>query len=193
MTLQDFCQMKIDLETGLLDEAAYAPSPHCNHRPDETIDMIVVHGISLPPAQFGSKFIEDFFCGTLDHTTHPYFDSIKHLKVTSHLLIDRQGVITQFVPFHLRAWHAGISSFQGKNECNDFSIGIELEGTDDIPYEKIQYQRLAEVINALRTVYPAITRERIVGHSDIAPGRKTDPGEVFDWLSLDCLLTAESA
>jgi AmpD protein len=185
--------MKIDLKTGLLDEATYAPSPNCNTRPDDTIDMIVVHGISLPPAQFGSKDVENFFCGTLDFTAHPYFDTIKHLKVASHLLIDRQGVITQFVPFHHRAWHAGISSFQGRNECNDFSIGIELEGTDDIPYEKIQYQRLAEVIIALRSVYPAITRERIVGHSDIAPGRKTDPGDVFDWLSLDCLLTAESA
>ena len=170
-------------------KARYVLSPHCDDRPENTeIDMIVVHGISLPPVQFGHDYIEKFFTGKLDYSLHPYFETIKQLKVSSHLLIKRDGEIIQFVPFAKRAWHAGESFFQGRSRCNDFSIGIELEGTDELPYEKIQYEKLAEVIKTLQIAYPGITRERIVGHSDIAPGRKTDPGHSFDWHYLDCLL-----
>jgi AmpD protein len=180
--------MKVNLPNGLLTSARYIQSPHCDERPESVLDMVVVHGISLPPGQFGSDAIETFFCGTLDFTAHPYFATIATLKVSSHLLILRTGEILQFVPFAKRAWHAGQSSFQGRSRCNDFSIGIELEGTDELPYEKIQYEKLAQVIQVLMQTYPAITRERVVGHSDIAPGRKTDPGPVFDWNYLDCLL-----
>jgi len=181
--------MKIQLPEGLLSTARYVASPHQDARPENTtIDMIVVHGISLPPAQFGNDFIEQFFCGQLDYSAHPYFQTIRSLRVSSHLLVKRTGEIIQFVPFAERAWHAGQSSFQGRERCNDFSIGIELEGTDTLPYENIQYEKLAEIINTLQKTYPAITRDRIVGHSDIAPGRKTDPGLSFDWRRLDSLL-----
>jgi N-acetyl-anhydromuramoyl-L-alanine amidase len=183
--------MKINSK-HLLSAARYLPSSHYDERPQNTIiDMIVVHGISLPPGKFGGGFIEKFFCGELDFSLHPYFDTIKELQVSSHLLIDRQGLITQFIPFSKRARHAGQSYFQGRTQCNDFSIGIELEGMDDVPYEKAQYEQLARIISALMHFYPAITRERIVGHSDIAPGRKTDPGPCFDWGYLDNLLKYE--
>jgi len=185
--------VKIDVNDGLLDCAKYLPSDHCNERPDPNIDMVVIHGITLPPGEFGNGSVEKFFCGKLDHSAHPYFETLNDLTVSAHLFISREGKITQFVPFHKRAWHAGQSIFQGKINCNDFSIGIELEGTDEVPYEKIQYEQLAKVIRALQETYPAITRERIVGHSDIAPGRKTDPGPSFDWSFLDCLLAACSA
>ena len=155
--------------------------------------MIVIHGISLPPAQFGTAIIENFFCGQLTTWDDPYFAQIKDMRVSAHLLISRQGEIIQFVPFQQRAWHAGQSAFEGRVNCNDFSIGIELEGTDDLPYEAAQYQRLAGVIQVLRQAYPTIKRERIIGHADIAPGRKTDPGASFDWTRLDCLLAACSA
>jgi AmpD protein len=181
--------LNIHLPEGLLKSARYVPSPHCDERPENTlIDLLVIHNISLPPGQFGSKNIENFFCGTLDFSQHPYFATIAELKVSSHLLITRKGEIIQFVPFAKRAWHAGKSFFQGRERCNDFSIGIELEGTDDLPYEKIQYEKLTEVTEDLMDAYPLITRERIVGHSDIAPDRKTDPGPFFDWHYLDCLL-----
>ncbi len=150
--------------------------------------MVVVHNISLPPNQFGGAFIEDFFCNQLDCSVHPYFDEIKNLQVSAHLLIRRDGGVVQFVPFNKRAWHAGRSEFEGQIECNDFSIGIELEGGDDIPYEEIQYTTLAKVTNALLAVYPAICHERIVGHNDIAPGRKTDPGLSFNWPKLKSLI-----
>lgn len=169
-------------QTGILQSAIFKQSPHHDQRPpDAEVDMIVVHGISLPPGKFGGDAIEQFFCGDLDMTSHPYFDQIKSLRVSSHLLIKRTGDLVQFVPFHKRAWHAGESSFAGKTKCNDFSIGIELEGTDDQPYEESQYQSLAAVIRSLMRVFPKITPERVVGHSDIAPGRKTDPGLAFDW------------
>lgn len=145
------------------------------------IDMIVIHGISLPPGQFGGSAVEAFFAGKLDVSQHPYFETISGLRVSSHLFIRRTGEIIQFVPFHQRAWHAGESFYQGKSRCNDFSVGIELEGTDDVPYEQAQYQQLWSVIDVLQQAYPAISSDRIVGHSDIAPGRKTDPGPVFDW------------
>jgi len=168
--------------SGLLEPVNYQPSPHQDARPDGMlIDMVVVHGISLPPGQFGSNAIENFFCGKLDSDAHPAFADIANLHVSAHLLIRRTGEVIQFVPFIQRAWHAGESLFQGKTRCNDFSIGIELEGTDDLAYEQTQYQQLARVITLLRQTYPAITQDRIVGHVDIAPGRKTDPGPAFDW------------
>lgn len=178
--------MKIDVKTGLLIPARQVSSAHCDDRPEDAlIDMIVIHGISLPPGVFGTGMVEQFFCGNLDFSVHPYFATIAELRVSAHLLIDRGGVITQFVSFSKRAWHAGKSSFQGREQCNDFSIGIELEGTDDLAYEKIQYERLVNTIELLMMSYPNITRERIVGHSDIAPGRKTDPGPFFDWAYLE--------
>lgn len=178
--------MKIHLSTGLLADAFYLPSAHHDDRPPQAeIDMIVLHNISLPPGEFGSGSVENFFCGQLDFSAHPYFQTISHLKVASHLFIDRKGKVIQFVPFLKRAWHAGESSFAGRVRCNDFSIGIELEGTDHEPFTAIQYEKLAEVIPALMQAYPAITRERIVGHSDIAPHRKTDPGPHFDWSKID--------
>ena len=156
-------------------------SPNFNQRPDDHINMVVIHNISLPPNQFSGHFIEDFFCNELDCSAHPYFQEIKDLKVSAHLLIKRDGEMIQFVPFNERAWHAGVSEFQGQSNCNDVSIGIELEGADDIPYTQQQYQCLANVTLSLCEQYPLITRERIVGHCDIAPGRKTDPGPSFDW------------
>jgi AmpD protein len=183
--------LKVDIINHLLTSVHYLPSSHCDARPEKTsIDMIVIHGISLPPGEFGSGAVKQFFCDELDFSQHPYFSTIAHLKVSAHLFIDRLGGVTQFVPFSERAWHAGQSSFAGRSQCNDFSIGIELEGTDELPYEKVQYETLAQVIKALSFAYPAILRERIVGHADIAPGRKTDPGSAFDWSYLDCLLDA---
>jgi AmpD protein len=174
--------LKLNPATSLLEPVNYQPSPHHDERPDNMpIDMIVVHGISLPPGEFGSNAIQAFFCGELDTNSHPAFADIAALRVSAHLLIRRTGEIIQFVPFTKRAWHAGESSFQGKTRCNDFSIGIELEGTDHLPYEKVQYHVLSEVISLLRNTWPAITENRVVGHVDIAPSRKTDPGPAFDW------------
>lgn len=182
--------MKVDRVTSLLTPILYEPSPHCDERPENTtIDMIVIHCISLPPGEYETGDVEKFFCGKLDFSKHPSYESIKDLKVSAHLFIDRTGVITQFVPFAKRAWHAGVSKFEGRENCNDFSIGIELEGTDKTCFEKAQYQQLAKVINVLRQYYPEILRRRIVAHSTIAPGRKTDPGSKFEWSYLDCLLT----
>ena len=157
-------------------------SPHCDNRPDQDdVSLLVIHNISLPPGQFGTGDIADLFMGKLDVTKDPYFEIIQSLRVSSHLLISREGEVTQFVPFDKRAWHAGVSSFEGREDCNDYAIGIELEGCDDVPYEAVQYQVLADVSKALLNNYPKITRDRIVGHKDIAPGRKTDPGPAFDW------------
>lgn len=177
--------LTLNASTGLLEPILYRPSPHHDARPNPlAIDMIVVHGISLPPGEFGSSAIEDFFCGKLNTKAHHAFAEIETLKVSAHLLIKRTGEIVQFVPFTERAWHAGESQFQGKTRCNDFSIGIELEGTDEIAYEEVQYQQLSQVIQLLMQAYPAIIPARIVGHADIAPGRKTDPGPAFDWVYL---------
>lgn len=173
---------KIDLEKGLLLPARLSLSPHCDDRPvGASIDVLVIHNISLPPGVFGERYIEDLFLGQLSPTDHPYFEGIASMKVSAHLLIRRDGEVVQFVPFNKRAWHAGQSKFQGRSGCNDFSIGIELEGTDDLPFESIQYERLADITRCLMQVYPAITRKTLVGHSDIAPSRKTDPGPHFDW------------
>ncbi|MDA1107945.1 MAG: 1,6-anhydro-N-acetylmuramyl-L-alanine amidase AmpD [Proteobacteria bacterium] len=176
---------------GWLDEAHPCPSPNCDVRPEATApDLVVIHGISLPPGEFGGPHIEALFTNTLDPDAHPYFRTIHEDEVSAHILIRRDGSLTQFVPFGLRAWHAGASSFQGRTRCNDFSIGIELEGSDDTAYEDAQYISLAHVIRALMRRYPGITPERIVGHSDIAPERKTDPGPGFDWARLHTLLAS---
>jgi N-acetyl-anhydromuramoyl-L-alanine amidase len=176
------CRLKINDTNGLLEPVIYYPSNHCNERPAHMpISLIVVHGISLPPGQFGTGAIEQFFCGKLEASLHPYYQQIAHLQVSSHLLIKRAGEIIQFVPLHKRAWHAGISSYAGVSDCNDYSIGIELEGTDKQAYTFQQYQQLALICKLLLAAYPAITPARIVGHSDIAPGRKTDPGPAFNW------------
>lgn len=157
-------------------------SPNCDDRPAGcAIDLVVVHGISLPPGRFGTGRVADLFLNCLHWDAHDYFLKIKGLKVSSHLLLERNGGLTQFVPFGRRAWHAGESSFMGRPRCNDFSIGIELEGTDELAYEDIQYQRLAAVIRALMARYPGIGPGHVVGHCDVAPGRKTDPGPAFDW------------
>jgi len=146
--------------------------------------MIVVHGISLPPGRFGGTEIEALFTNTLDWDAHPYFDEIRGLEVSTHLLIRRDGSVVQFVPFGERAWHAGESCFRGRHRCNDFSIGIELEGEDETPYDDRQYVALQGVIRALCDAYPSISPREVAGHSDISPGRKTDPGPAFDWFRL---------
>lgn len=185
--------MKIDKTTGLLDEARQVVSPNCDDRPDETdIDLIVVHNISLPPGQYGGPWVDALFTNSLDADAHPYFAEIHQLEVSSHLLIRRNGDIVQYVPFHKRAWHAGKSNYENRERCNDFSIGIELEGSDEEDYETVQYHQLARVIQALCATYPKLNTQRIAGHCDIAPGRKTDPGPAFHWDKLYQLLTIDS-
>lgn len=158
------------------------PSPNADERPDGCmVDLLVIHNISLPPGQFGGPFIDDLFLNRLDPTVHPYFRGIAHLEVSAHLLIRRDGAAEQFVALDRRAWHAGQSAFCGRACCNDFSVGIELEGTDDTPFSDAQYARLTDLTRAVRQLFPAIGGDRIVGHSEIAPGRKTDPGPCFDW------------
>lgn len=177
----------------LLNNALYLASPHCDDRPDEyNVSLLVIHNISLPPEQFGGDYIEQFFQGKLDYSAHPYFETIKDLKVSSHVLIKRDGAVVQFVPLNKRAWHAGDSAYDGVDKCNDYSIGIELEGADNVLFEPEQYKALVGVTKQIMQQYPLITQERITGHSHIAPGRKTDPGPAFDWehyfalLSEDC-------
>ncbi len=169
------------IENGWLSAARRVPSPNFNQRPVGTdIRLLVIHNISLPPEQFENGYIEQFFTNQLDASEHPYFATIADIQVSSHLLITRSGEVVQFVSFDQRAWHAGQSSYQGTADCNDFSIGIELEGTDTLPYTDKQYLALAETTKALLIHYPTIGNH-ITGHSDIAPGRKTDPGPAFDW------------
>ncbi len=158
------------------------PSPNCNNRPDPTdISLLVIHCISLPPGEFDNTYIDQLFCNSLNPDDHPYFKEIHQLTVSAHLLIKRNGSCVQYVPFDKRAWHAGESNYDGQNNCNDFSIGIELEGTESVAYTEAQYERLIVVINTLLKTYPKLSRQRITGHSEIAPGRKTDPGASFDW------------
>lgn len=181
----------IDASSGWLRAARQVPSPNFDARPGGILpELIVVHGISLPPDEFGGPWIDRLFTNTLPPAEHPYFEKIKDLKVSSHLLIRRDGEPVQYVPFHQRAWHAGASSYQGRERCNDFSVGVELEGADEIPYEPAQYRVLSGVILALCKAYPSLSLSRIAGHSDIAPGRKTDPGPAFDWQRLYALLRA---
>jgi AmpD protein len=167
---------------GYLSGANQCPSPNVNARPkDDDISLLVIHNISLPPGKFGGGYVQQFFCNKLDPNQHSYFAEIAVMQVSSHLLIERTGCVTQFVDFNKRAWHAGQSIFAGRKDCNDYSIGIELEGTDNIAYTSQQYSALAEVSAALMLMYPSITPERITGHEHIAPERKTDPGAAFDW------------
>jgi AmpD protein len=181
----------IDPETGLVAGIRQVLSTHCDARPARaSLELIVVHGISLPPGEFGGPWIEQFFSGKLPVQAHPYFKEIENLKVSAHVLIRRDGEAVQFVPFGQRAWHAGLSSWRGRNACNDFSVGIELEGTDTVPYDERQYLSLAELIAALCETYTTLSYQAIVGHSDIAPGRKSDPGKVFSWPQLRALLAA---
>lgn len=178
--------------TGWLQAVEAIRSPNYDARPDKTgIKLIVLHGISLPPAEFGGGYIQDLFCNRLNPDAHEYFAAIYNLKLSSHCLIERDGNIIQFVSFFHRAWHAGVSSWRGEQSCNDFSIGIELEGTDDLDYTDSQYIQLKALICCLRNEYPAITDDALCGHSDIAPGRKTDPGPAFDWPRLYRLLETD--
>lgn len=171
-----------NIENHWLTPATHIESPNANERPaGESISLLVLHNISLPPGEFGGNHIIDFFTNHLDISAHKSFSSLVGMRVSSHLLVRRDGEVVQFVPFHRRAWHAGESSFDGRENCNDFSIGIEIEGTDSIAYEAVQYQQLVKVTQTLVQYYPSINKDRIVGHSDIAPERKTDPGESFNW------------
>jgi AmpD protein len=174
--------MHIEPEDGLLADARQVPSPNHDERPPGSEpELIVVHCISLPPGRFGGPHIERLFTNCLEPREHPYFEEICGLEVSAHALIRRDGEVIQFVPFHRRAWHAGQSCYQGRERCNDFSIGIELEGTDDMALTDRQYRALAACTRTIRGRYPAIADGRIVGHSDIAPERKTDPGPAFEW------------
>lgn len=185
--------LHVDLATGLLPRVRQVLSPYCDARPTGIApELIVVHGISLPPGEFGGPWIDRLFTGNLPADAHAYFQAIAGMRVCAHALIRRTGEIVQYVPFGERAWHAGASQFQGRAACNDFSVGIELEGVDDRPYESVQYTQLAALIRALLAAYPSLSRERIVGHSDIAPGRKSDPGPAFDWKRLHACLDRDS-
>ena len=170
--------MRVDV-SGLVEGARYLLSPNWDERPPGTrIELIVVHAISLPPGEFGGRAIDQLFLNTLDTAAHPYYATLVGLRVSAHFVIRRTGELTQFVPCVRRAWHAGLSQWRGRVACNDFSVGIELEGCDDQPFEPVQYSLLGELTKALEAAYPIAD---IVGHSDIAPGRKTDPGPHFDW------------
>ena len=167
---------------GWLQWAEYCPSPNFNLRPDNCdIDLLIIHNISLPPGEFGGGYVQQFFQNKLDSHLHPYFETIAEIEVSAHLFIERDGKVTQFVPFTARAWHAGSSCFADVADCNNYSIGIELEGTDEMPYTDAQYLALEKVSRQLLQTYPKLTPERITGHSDVSPGRKTDPGPAFDW------------
>jgi len=174
---------RIEPSTGLLAGVRQVLSPHFDARPQGVApELIVVHGISLPPGEFGGPWIDHLFAGDLPPHAHPSFRDAAALRVSAHAVIRRDGTITQYVPFGMRAWHAGQSQYQGRSGCNDFSIGIELEGTDATPYTAAQYESLAALVRELLATYPTLSADRIAGHSDIAPGRKTDPGPAFDWL-----------
>ncbi len=184
--------MKINLNTGLVDEATFHASPNCNARPDpERISLLVIHNISMPAGEFGNDYVRQLFMNELDCSLHPDFECVRGLELSAHVFITREGELHQFVPFHKRAYHAGRSIFKGESECNDFSIGIELEGTDNSPYTDRQYASLAALTHALISAYPKITPDRITGHEHIAPGRKTDPGPAFDWEHYFTLLNSQ--
>jgi AmpD protein len=169
-------------------------SPNYDSRPAGVeADLIVVHGISLPPGEFGGPWIDRLFTNTLPADVHPYFAEVQALRVSSHVVVARDGGVTQYVAFPERAWHAGKSLYQGREACNDFSVGVELEGADTLPYEPAQYGALAQIVAALCDAYPRLSPERLVGHSDIAPGRKTDPGPAFDWPRARGLIAAAAS
>ena len=181
--------LRIDPATGLLAGVQQVLSPHFDERPAGALpELLVVHGISLPPGEFGGPWIDRLFTGTLPADAHPSFRERASLRVSAHVLIRRDGELVQYVPFGQRAWHAGKSTWRGRESCNDFSIGVELEGTDVTPYTDAQYQALAALTAALLAVYPTLSTQAIAGHSDIARGRKTDPGPTFDWARLRTLL-----
>jgi AmpD protein len=174
--------LKIEPATGLVAGARQVLSPHFDARPAGVLpELIVVHGISLPPGEFGGPWIDRLFTGSLPPDAHPYFRDVARLRASAHALIRRDGAIVQYVPFGQRAWHAGQSHYRGRPACNDFSIGIELEGTDDTPYTDDQYEQLAALVETLLASYPSLSVDHIAGHSEVAPGRKTDPGPSFDW------------
>ncbi|MDF2075489.1 1,6-anhydro-N-acetylmuramyl-L-alanine amidase AmpD [Pseudomonas mendocina] len=176
--------MQLDPSTGWFQGIHHCPSPNFNARPCGEISLVVVHNISLPPGQFGTGKVLEFFQNSLPVHEHPFFAEIASLKVSAHFFIERDGRLTQFVSCLDRAWHAGVSWFEGRDNCNDFSLGVELEGTDDLPYSDAQYASLAALTRQLLDAYPALSDQRIRGHCDIAPGRKTDPGPAFDWSRL---------
>ena len=182
--------MLLDPVTGWCAGVRHCPSAHCNERPQGEISLLVLHNISLPPGQFGTGKVQEFFTSGLNASEHAYFAGIADMRVSAHFFIERDGQISQFVSCLQRAWHAGVSSFAGRDNCNDFSLGIELEGTDDLPYSEAQYDALVPLVQQLLAAYPALSVERICGHSDIAPGRKTDPGPAFDWPRLRTALLA---
>ncbi|WP_133544488.1 1,6-anhydro-N-acetylmuramyl-L-alanine amidase AmpD [Mesocricetibacter intestinalis] len=175
-------ETRIKIRNGWLENTRRLASPHFDRRPDtQDISLLVIHYISLPPEQFGGDYIDDFFLGKLDPSQHSYFENIYQIRVSAHCLINRKGLITQYVNFNDRAWHAGQSEFEGREKCNDFSIGIELEGSNLQPFTEAQYNALGRLTEEIMRAYPLINKARIVGHCDIAPGRKIDPGQYFDW------------
>lgn len=177
-------------DDGWVAGARHVPSPNCDDRPlDAKIELIVVHNISLPPGEFGGEGIIDLFLNRLQPDAHPYYPGIAHLRVSAHFLLRRDGEMVQFVPCSQRAWHAGVSHWRGRERCNDFSLGIELEGADDVPYERVQYQQLRALVTALVARYPVL---EITGHADIAPGRKTDPGPAFDWREIKYIIKSNT-
>ena len=174
--------MDFEIRNHILIGAKQKSSPNSSNRVDENdISLIIIHNISLPPGEFGTEYIDQLFCNSLNPKYHPYFEKISDLKVSAHLLISRVGEVTQYVPLNKKAWHAGDSIFKGREDCNEFSIGIELEGTDYEAFTDSQYETLIFVTNKLLEHYPKINLDRIHGHSDVAPGRKTDPGPYFEW------------
>lgn len=178
-------------DAGWLQSVEVVRSPNFDSRPENThVKLVVVHGISLPPGEFGGGHIQQFFCNNLDAGQHPYFEGICSMTVSAHCLVERDGNIVQFVSFRDRAWHAGESQWRGEAACNNFSVGIELEGCDDLAYTEEQYASLARLVRALRLAFPQIEADAITGHSDIAPKRKTDPGPAFDWARLESYLDA---
>jgi AmpD protein len=182
--------LKVETGTGLLIGVRQVLSPHCDARPPGMLpELIIVHGISLPPNEFGGPWIDRLFTGTLPSDAHPYFRQIEGLRASAHVVIRRDGLLTQYVPFGERAWHAGVSQYRTRSGCNDFSVGVELEGTDDIAYTDAQYAQLVELIAALIEAYPSLSPEHLVGHSDVAPGRKSDPGPYFEWPRLRARLS----
>ena len=183
--------MQLDPRSGWCQGVRHCPSPNFNARPQGEVSLLVIHNISLPPGQFGTGKVQAFFQNCLRADEHPYFATIASLRVSAHFLIERDGAITQFVSCNERAWHAGQSSFGGRENCNDFSLGIELEGTDELPFSEAQYAALVGLTRVLQRAYPALTLERICGHSDIAPTRKTDPGPAFEWPRLRAALMDE--
>lgn len=175
-------EKQLQIKDGWLVNERRVLSPHFDQRPEpQDISLLIIHYISLPPEQFGGGYIDDFFQGKLDPQAHPYFQEISPLRVSAHCLIERTGRITQYVNFADRAWHAGLSCFEGRDKCNDFAIGIELEGSNEQPFTDAQYLALQALTQEIMRAYPHITKERIVGHCDVSPGRKIDPGQYFDW------------